>query len=152
MAWWTEQIRLWDTRGSQKNLTTKHSEGMVTMPTPGKEEQRYPLMAAGSRYQKGDMCLVLQGMPGAQMKWGINIGQGFQATGGWSGDGGVKNILWHSSPNSGHKPQKQGKPGTSLSYSGLKSTRTSRQRPKLGRGAPGWFWGIKDEVLWWMLC
>lgn len=82
----------------------------------------------GSTHQKGTMCLALQGTPGPRSN-GDNA-----AAGGCSGNGGVKNILWHSSAISGHKLQDQGKSATSLSYSGLKST-DLKQRLKLGRGA-----------------
>lgn len=62
--------------------------------------------------------------------WGVQVA-------GVERDGGVKSIWWHSSLISGHKPQKQCKPATSLSYSCLKGSQASRQRLRLSRGA---FW------------
>lgn len=50
-----------------------------------------------------------QSIPGALIKWGQHLRLRGPSYRDWSGDGGVKSILWHSSPISGHKLERQGK-------------------------------------------
>lgn len=108
--------------------TIKYWEEMGTRHTPGQEEQRHNPTTTGRGHQKRPWAWF----PGHARGPDKMELRGLSCRG-WSGDGGVKSILWHSSPISGHKPQNLGKPAISLSYSYLKGSQTSRQRLRLSR-------------------